>query len=90
MSEAGEKYVLDANVFIQAKRRFYDFDFCPGYWRVLIYYNREGRLSSIDRVQEELKRGGDDTFGTGQNSNSVPTRLPILRRRLLRRSTSKC
>ena len=62
MSEADEKYVLDANVFIQAKRRFYDFDFCPGYWRVLIYYNREGRLSSIDRVQEELKRGGDDLW----------------------------
>ncbi|MCE2487304.1 MAG: DUF4411 family protein [Desulfurellaceae bacterium] len=54
MSEAGEKYVLDANVFIQAKRRFYDFDFCPGY--------REGRLYNIDRVQEELKRGGDDLW----------------------------
>ena len=62
MSETDEKYVLDANVFIQAKRRFYDFDFCPGYWRVLIYYNREGRLDSIDKVQEELKRGGDDLW----------------------------
>lgn len=62
MSEADEKYVLDANVFIQAKRRFYDFDFCPGYWRVLIYYNREGRLYSIDKVHEELKHGRDDLW----------------------------
>lgn len=25
-------YLLDANVFIEAKRRHYGFDFCPAFW----------------------------------------------------------
>ncbi len=25
-------YLLDANVFIQAKNLHYGFDFCPGFW----------------------------------------------------------
>ncbi len=25
-------YLLDANVFIDAKNRYYGFDFCPGFW----------------------------------------------------------
>jgi hypothetical protein len=60
MSEAPEKYALDANAFIQAKRRFYGFEFCPGYWRALIWHQQRGRLSSIDKVRDELLRGGDD------------------------------
>lgn len=60
MSSISERYVLDANAFIQAKRRWYGFDFCTGYWRALIWHNQQGRLCSIDRVEEELLRGGDD------------------------------
>ena len=53
-------YVLDANVFIQAKRRFYAFDICPGYWNSLVWHERQGNLCSIDRVADELRRGGDE------------------------------
>ena len=60
MSATPEKYALDANAFIQAKRRFYALDFCPGYWRTLILHQQQGRLCSVDRVQDELLRGGDD------------------------------
>jgi hypothetical protein len=60
MSAAPERYVLDANAFIQAKRRFYGLDFCPGYWKALLWHQRQGRLCSVDRVKEELLRGGDD------------------------------
>ena len=62
MSAAAERYVLDANAFIQAKRRFYGFDFCPGYWRALIWHQKQGRLCSIEKVREELKKGGDDLW----------------------------
>ncbi|HEY0366477.1 MAG TPA: DUF4411 family protein [Pyrinomonadaceae bacterium] len=55
-----ERYVLDANAFIQAKRRFFGLDFCPGDWRALIWHQQQGRLCSIDKVQHELSRGGDD------------------------------
>jgi predicted nucleic acid-binding protein len=60
MSAESERYVLDANAFIQAKRRFYGFAFCPGYWRALKWHQQQGRLCSIDRVRDELVRGGDD------------------------------
>ena len=60
MSTEPERYVLDANAFIQGKRRFYGFNFCPGYWKALTWQQQQGRLCSIDRVRDELLRGGDD------------------------------
>ncbi len=60
MNTAPAKYVLDANAFIQAKRKFYGLDFCPGYWATLIWHERRGRLCSIDKVRDELLRGADE------------------------------
>jgi hypothetical protein len=60
MSETQSKFVLDANAFIQAKRRFYPFEICPGYWAALKWHQQQGNLCSIDKVQQELERGGDD------------------------------
>lgn len=57
-----KRFVLDANAFIQAKRRFYALDFCPGYWRTLVWHRQRGHLTSIDRVRDELERGGDDLW----------------------------
>jgi hypothetical protein len=47
-------YLLDANVFIEAHKRHYAFDICPGYWTALLSHHHGGRLCSIDRVREEL------------------------------------
>ncbi len=55
-----ETYLLDANVFIEAKRRYYAFDLCPGFWDALILHQTNTRLCSIDRVKNELERGKDD------------------------------
>ena len=54
-----QKYILDANIFIEAKRRYYAFDLCPGFWDSLLYHCREGNLESIDRVKVELLEGDD-------------------------------
>jgi hypothetical protein len=62
MSNKPIRYVLDANVFIQAKRRFYPFDVCPGYWESLCYYREQGRVESLDKVADELKRGNDNLW----------------------------
>jgi hypothetical protein len=51
---SGVRFVLDANVFIEAYRRYYAFDICPGYWTALIAHHGGGRLCSIDRVRSEL------------------------------------
>lgn len=54
------KYVLDANVFIEAKNRYYAFDLVPKFWSILIDQADNGRILSIDRVKEELERGKDE------------------------------
>ena len=53
-------YILDANVFIEAARRYYAFDIAPPFWENLIHYAEDGRLKSIDRVKQELERGKDE------------------------------
>jgi hypothetical protein len=53
-------YLLDANVFIQAKNLHYGFDFGPAFWERLIKQNGIGQVASIDKVGDELQAGGDD------------------------------
>lgn len=43
-------YVLDANVFIEAARRYYAFDLAPRFWESLEHHAANGRVRSIDRV----------------------------------------
>ena len=50
--------VLDANVFIEAYRRYYAFEICPGFWEFLAAYSGRG-VFSIDRVRTELLDGDD-------------------------------
>lgn len=54
------KYLLDANVFIQAKNLQYGFDFCPAFWDWLDEQSEAGHVGSIEKVLDELKAGGDD------------------------------
>lgn len=53
-------YLLDANVFIAAKRLHYGFDFCPGFWDWLFQANQLKSVYSIERVANELTGSGDD------------------------------
>ena len=53
-------WLLDSDVFIQAKNLHYGFDFCPAFWDWLIRENNAGQVFSIERVGDELKAGGDE------------------------------
>jgi hypothetical protein len=53
-------YALDANVFIEAARRYYAFNICPGYWQSLIHQHTQRQIFSIDRVKDEMAGKGDD------------------------------
>lgn len=53
-------YLLDANVFIEAKNSYYGFDFCPAFWEWIGARNSEGTVLSIDKVRDELQAGADD------------------------------
>lgn len=48
------RYALDANAFIDARRRWYPFAVCPGYWDALAWHMGSGVLCSIDKVLAEL------------------------------------
>lgn len=53
-------YLLDANVFIQAKTLHYGFDFCPAFWAWLIHENARGNVFSIEKVGDEVQAVDDD------------------------------
>ncbi|KHL15704.1 uncharacterized protein DUF4411 [Mumia flava] len=61
-------YLLDANVFIQAKNLHYGMDFAPGFWDWIVQAHDAGVVLSIEKVGDELKAGGDDlaTWATGR------------------------
>lgn len=48
-------YLLDANVFIEAKNRYYGLDFCPAFWDWLVAENAAGRVFSIEKVGDEIQ-----------------------------------
>ena len=53
-------YLLDSDVFIQAKNLHYGFDFCPGFWDWIDRANTAGTVISIENVRIELLAGNDD------------------------------
>ena len=53
-------YLLDANVFIQAKNLHYGLDFCPAFWDWLIAQNETSNVFSIEKVADELIAGNDE------------------------------
>ena len=50
-------YLLDANVFIQAKNLHYGLDFCPAFWEWIVENNHAGKVFSIDKVADEISAG---------------------------------
>ncbi len=53
-------YLLDANVFIQAKNQHYGLDFCPAFWDWLIAQNAAGNVFSVEKVGGEIQAGADE------------------------------
>lgn len=53
-------YLIDANVFIEAKNKYYHMAFCPGFWEWLLKGNESSSLYSIRNVRDELRHGHDE------------------------------
>ena len=77
-------YLLDSDVFIQAKNLHYGFDFCPAFWDWLISENAAGRVFSIEKVGDEVQAIQDDLsawagqLGPGFFLAQDPTTLPAM------------
>lgn len=52
-------YLLDANVLIESKNRYYGFDLCPGFWTWVERRHRDGIVFSVSQVESELIAGRD-------------------------------
>lgn len=66
-------YVIDSDVLISAKNRYYSFDICPGFWDSLIQNFGAGRLHSLDRIRQELLAGSDGDDLVHWVKNELPT-----------------
>lgn len=47
-------YLLDANVFLEARKTHYGMDFCPAFWRWLTVSQADGQVFSVTQVRDEL------------------------------------
>lgn len=53
-------YLLDTNVLIEAKNRYYAFDIAPGFWTWLDHAHEDELACSIEAVRRELLDGEDE------------------------------
>lgn len=53
-------YLLDSDVFIQAKNLHYGLDFCPAFWDWLVEAHANGLVLSIEKVGDEIEAGADE------------------------------
>lgn len=54
------RYVIDANILIEAYRRYYAFDLAPKFWTEIVTHVSAGNIVCVDRVQAEIAKGNDD------------------------------
>lgn len=73
MSETALDFLVDSDVLITAKNRYYAFSICPGFWESLLHAYSLGTVHSIDRVKQELLLGRpDDDLVKWVNSEVPP------------------
>jgi hypothetical protein len=65
-------YLLDSNVLIEAHKRYYGFDICPGFWDAITRQHRKNRVFSLDRVQKEID-GNKDRLAEWSKSTAPET-----------------
>lgn len=53
-------YLIDANVFIEAKNKYYNMSFCPAFWDWLLRGCAGQQIFSIQGIYNELVNGNDE------------------------------
>jgi len=55
-------FVPDANIFIEAARRYYAFDIAPPFWDALSVHITGQSIIIVDRIFGEIQKGTDVPF----------------------------
>jgi len=63
-------YLLDANILIEAKNRYYGFDLAPGFWDWIEKSSSQGATASIEPVHTELVAGNDELANWARNNTA--------------------
>lgn len=53
-------FLVDSNILIEAKNRYYAFDIAPGFSTWLEYAHQQGSVCSIEAVRDEILEGDDE------------------------------
>ena len=53
-------YLIDSDVFIDAKNRHYGFDIVPAFWEWIEQAHRAARVFTVQKVADEVLAGGDE------------------------------
>lgn len=70
------QFLLDSNIFIEAKNRYYGFDICPGFWDWMDGVCGD-HVGSIVTVRDELIAGNDDLAGWATARQHATWFLPV-------------
>jgi hypothetical protein len=70
-------FLLDSNIFIEAKNRYYGFDFCPAFWDFLDREIDKTTILTIKEVYNELSHGGDDLANWIKERKDSPFFIPF-------------
>lgn len=60
-------YLLDSDVLMEARKRHYGFDICPGFWDWLDVQHQQGAVLSVEKVREEIGSGTDPLVAWAEN-----------------------
>jgi Domain of unknown function (DUF4411) len=69
-------YLIDSDVFIDAKNRHYGFDIVPAFWTWIEQQHRAGRVFTVQRVADEVLAGGDE-LAEWMTAQPASFRLPV-------------
>jgi len=64
-------FIPDANVFMEASRRYYAFDIAPPFWEALSVHIKNQHIIIIDRIMSEIKKGKDELAEWIENFESL-------------------
>lgn len=63
-------FLIDSNILIEAKNRYYAFDIAPGFWTWLERAYQNDLVCSIEAVRDELLEGNDELATWAQKNAS--------------------
>lgn len=65
------KYLIDSDIFIQAKNFHYRFSFCKSFWEWMLVAHHSQIVGTIDKVKKEIFRGTDENDELKEWTNTL-------------------